>query len=68
MKSVKFACAAAALVAAPLMAQNVLTNGDLSYGDGGWYIWNNPNGPPSTKASLAKWDSASTAAKASSSR
>ena len=43
--SVKIACAAAALVAAPLMAQNVLTNGDLSYGDGGWYIWNNPDGP-----------------------
>ena len=31
---------AVALSAAPL-----LTNGDLSYGDGGWYVWNNPDGP-----------------------
>ena len=52
--SVKFACAAAALVAAPLMAQNVLTNGDMSYGDGGWYLWNNPDGPAKVDLQLGK--------------
>ncbi|MBR4783774.1 MAG: endo-1,4-beta-xylanase [Fibrobacter sp.] len=35
----------AAVIAAPALAQNVLTNGDMSYGDGGWYLWNNPDGP-----------------------
>lgn len=35
----------AALAAVPSFAQNVLTNGDMSYGDGGWYLWNNPDGP-----------------------
>ena len=54
LSSVKFACTAAALAAAPLMAQNVLTNGDMSYGDGGWYIWNNPNGPAKYESKLGE--------------
>ena len=51
---VKIACALAAMATAPLMAQNVLTNGDMSYGDGGWYLWNNPDGPAKVEMELAK--------------
>lgn len=32
----------------------LLTNGDCSYGDGGWYVWNNPDAPQSTLASCAR--------------
>lgn len=35
----------AAFLVSLASAQNVLTNGDMSYGDGGWYLWNNPDGP-----------------------
>ena len=34
-----------AVGSAALFAEPLLTNGDLSYGDGGWYVWNNPDGP-----------------------
>ena len=49
----------AALLAAPALAQNVLTNGDMSYGDGGWYMWNNPDGPAKVDLQLGTmklWD------------
>ncbi|MCR5027923.1 MAG: endo-1,4-beta-xylanase [Fibrobacter sp.] len=32
-------------LAANVSAKNEMTNGDLEYGDGGWYLWNNPDGP-----------------------
>ena len=51
---VKIACAMAAMAVAPIMAQNVLTNGDMSYGDGGWYLWNNPDGPAKVELQLGK--------------
>ena len=44
----------AALLAAPALAQNVLTNGDMSYGDGGWYLWNNPDGPAKVDLQLGQ--------------
>lgn len=40
-------------VAAPLMAQNIMSNGDMEYGDGGWYLWNNPDGPAEVKSQIA---------------
>ena len=43
-----------AVFAAPLMAQNLLTNGDLSYGDGGWYLWNNPDGPAEAQTKIGE--------------
>ena len=51
---VKIACAMAAMAMAPIMAQNVLTNGDMSYGDGGWYLWNSPDGPAKVELQLGK--------------
>jgi len=51
---VKLACAVSILVASPLLAQNVLQNGDMSYGDGGWYLWNNPDGPAKVDLQLGK--------------
>lgn len=51
---VKMACAMAAMVAVPLMAKNVLSNGDMEYGDGGWYLWNNPDGPAKVDIKLAQ--------------
>lgn len=44
-KSSAFAILFATSLATSAYAQNVLTNGDMSYGDGGWYLWNNPDGP-----------------------
>ncbi len=26
-------------------AKNLISNGDMEFGDGGWYLWNNPSGP-----------------------
>ena len=26
-------------------AQNIMSNGNMEYGDGGWYLWNKPEGP-----------------------
>jgi len=45
--------AISALAAASSFAA-LLTNGDCSYGDGGWYIWNNPDGPAKYTAKLCE--------------
>lgn len=42
-----------ALGTSALMA-GILTNGDLSYGDGGWYVWNNPDGPAKYEAKIGE--------------
>lgn len=34
-------------------ADNVLDNGDMEYGDGGWYLWNNPDGPATVETQIA---------------
>lgn len=34
-----------AMLSSSVVAQNVLSNGNMEYGDGGWYLWNNPDGP-----------------------
>ena len=31
-----------------------MTNGDLSYGDGGWYLWNNPAGPAEVQTKIGE--------------
>ncbi|MCF0215354.1 MAG: endo-1,4-beta-xylanase [Fibrobacteraceae bacterium] len=49
MKGVKLLLA----FAVSAMAQNVLNNGDMEYGDGGWYLWNNPDGPAKVDMQLA---------------
>ena len=43
-----------ALGASATMAAPLLTNGDLSYGDGGWYVWNNPDGPAKYEAKIGE--------------
>ena len=35
----------ATLCAGAAFAAPIMSNGDMSYGDGGWYLWNNPSGP-----------------------
>jgi len=35
-------------------ADNILSNGDMEYGDGGWYLWNNPAGPAEVEYSVGK--------------
>ena len=51
----KKALAIAAIVAmafsVPSFAQ--LNNGDMEYGDGGWYLWNNPDGPAVAESQIA---------------
>ena len=42
------------MFAIPALAQNVLTNGDMSYGDGGWYLWNKPDGPAKVDLQLGQ--------------
>ena len=51
LKKLLSVCAigASATLAAPL-----LTNGDLSYGDGGWYVWNNPDGPAKYESKIGE--------------
>lgn len=44
---------AAAFFASSAFAQNVLNNGDMEYGDGGWYLWNNPDGPAVVESQIA---------------
>ncbi|MDR1759836.1 MAG: endo-1,4-beta-xylanase [Fibrobacter sp.] len=34
-------------------AQNILSNGNMEYGDGGWYLWNNPDGPADVVSEIA---------------
>lgn len=36
------------------MAQNILSNGDMEYGDGGWYLWNKPEGPAKVEFKIAE--------------
>ena len=50
-KTFKNVSVAVVFLSAFALAQNVLDNGDLSYGDGGWYVWNNPDGPAKYEAS-----------------
>lgn len=33
-------------------AQNILSNGDMEYGDGGWYLWNKPEGPAQVETQI----------------
>lgn len=40
----KISCAVC-MLGAFAVASPVLTNGNLEYGDGGWYVWNNENDP-----------------------
>lgn len=40
--------------AALCLADNILSNGDMEYGDGGWYLWNNPEGPAEVEYSVGK--------------
>ena len=48
-----FAIATIALsLAVPSFAVGV-SNGDMEYGDGGWYVWNNPNGPAVAESQIA---------------
>ena len=32
-------------IAAAAFAQSIMNNGNLEYGDGGWYVWNNEKDP-----------------------
>ena len=50
----KISAAAVLLFAATNFAQNVLSNGNMEYGDGGWYLWNNPDGPAKVELKLAE--------------
>ncbi|MDR1830060.1 MAG: endo-1,4-beta-xylanase [Candidatus Fibromonas sp.] len=34
-------------------AANLVSNGDMEYGDGGWYLWNNPDGPAVVESVIA---------------
>ncbi len=47
-------CAAMLLVGcvAGLFAKNLMSNGDLEYGDGGWYLWNSPAGEAEATAKI----------------
>jgi hypothetical protein len=47
------ALAAFALVA-NVSAKNAITNGDMEYGDGGWYLWNNPAGPAEVTSKIGE--------------
>lgn len=41
-------------LAANVGAKNLISNGDLELGDGGWYLWNNPTGPAEATAKLGE--------------
>ncbi|MCQ2055734.1 MAG: endo-1,4-beta-xylanase [Fibrobacter sp.] len=43
-----------AALASAVFADNILSNGDMEYGDGGWYLWNNPDGPAVVDLKLAE--------------
>ena len=53
-KTFKNVSVAVCALSAFALAQNVLDNGDLAYGDGGWYIWNNPDGPAKYEGKLGE--------------
>ncbi len=35
-------------------AQNIMSNGNMEYGDGGWYLWNKPEGPAKVEFKIAE--------------
>lgn len=35
-------------------AKNLVSNGGMEFGDGGWYLWNNPDGPAEVSSQIAK--------------
>lgn len=37
-----------------VFAGNLISNGDLEYGDGGWYLWNNPAGPAEATSKIGE--------------
>lgn len=47
-----FACVVLSFAVA-LCAKNLMNNGDLEYGDGGWYVWNNPDDKAQIEQALA---------------
>ncbi len=54
-KNLKCLLAGAALVAAmpsTLFAEPIMVNGDMSYGDGGWYLWNRPESPAKVESQI----------------
>ena len=42
------------LLLVPLSAKNIMSNGDMEYGDGGWYLWNKPEGLAKVKYKIAE--------------
>ena len=50
-KALALAATVALAFTAPSLAQ--LNNGDMEYGDGGWYLWNNPDGPAKVESQIA---------------
>lgn len=41
-------------LAASAGAKNLISNGDLEYGDGGWYLWNDPSGPAEATSKIGE--------------
>ena len=50
-KALALAASVAFALSIPSFAQ--LNNGDMEYGDGGWYLWNNPDGPAKAESQIA---------------
>jgi endo-1,4-beta-xylanase len=34
--------------------KNIMSNGNMEYGDGGWYLWNKPEGPAKVEFKIAE--------------
>lgn len=51
-KALAFAATMALAFTSPSFAAGV-SNGDMEYGDGGWYLWNNPDGPAVAESQIA---------------
>ena len=51
-KTFAIAATVALSLTIPSFAAGV-SNGDMEYGDGGWYVWNNPNGPAVAESQIA---------------
>lgn len=43
-----------ALLSSAVFAKNLVSNGDLEFGDGGWYLWNNPAGPADVTSKIGE--------------
>ncbi len=41
-------------LAANVGAKNLVSNGDLEFGDGGWYLWNDPSGPADATSKIGE--------------